>query len=108
MCICAIWMALIARHGVRIAETAMEDLFALVHYRFKLEPQPAGIPNDPDNNQKHSIVTADANLPGWLPADDISFQGMAPAGAKFGYNLAKHPELASAFPPLPTLMAQQT
>jgi len=30
-----------------------------------------------------------------------SFQGLAPTGAKFGYNLAKDPDLASVFPPLP-------
>lgn len=72
-----------------------------VHYRFQLVAEPAGTPNNPDVGEKHEITSADASLQGWLPADDPVFAGMAPTGAKFGYNLAKHPELASVFPPLP-------
>jgi len=49
----------------------------------------------------HEITDADVTLPGWLPADHSSFNGMAPAGAMFGYNLVAHPSLDKAWPPLP-------
>ncbi|HDL85039.1 MAG TPA: hypothetical protein ENH11_01700 [Candidatus Acetothermia bacterium] len=72
-----------------------------VHYRFQLTASPAGQPNNPEIGFKHSIVAANPALSGWLPADDDVFQSMAPAGAKFGYNLAQDAPLATVFPPLP-------
>lgn len=49
----------------------------------------------------HRITNADSNLRGWLPADDAIFDGNAPLGAKFGYNLSAEPQLDNLFPPIP-------
>ena len=32
-------------------------------------------------------------------SDDVIFNGLAPAGAKFGYNISKHPDLEKVWPP---------
>jgi hypothetical protein len=74
------------------------------HYRFELVARPAGnnqIVVDGDSNERHEIGNADSDLPGWLPFDDAVFNGKAPAGAVFGYNLSRHPALNSVWPPLP-------
>lgn len=55
------------------------------HYRFDLVPLQAPTANDP----------------GWLPASHPSFNGKAPAGAAFGYNLSQHSALSNVWPPLP-------
>ena len=73
------------------------------HYRFELVPAPAGS-HDPDaavSTTRHQITNPNPLLPGWLPANHASFNGKAPVGAWFGYNLAKHPALANVWPPLP-------
>jgi hypothetical protein len=75
-----------------------------IHYRYDLYAIPAGDHNcvdiaDPDGHNK--VLNADSSLPGWLPADDPIFSGLAPAGAKFGYNISQHPELEHVWPPLP-------
>lgn len=72
-----------------------------VHYKFDLVCQPAGTYTEPALNAPHSISVPDATLPGWLPAGHASFNGTAPAGAMFGYNLAAHPALKNVWPPLP-------
>lgn len=72
-----------------------------VHYKFALHCAPAGATSPPAPGARHAITAADADLPGWLPADDPAFAGRAPAGAVFGYNLAADPALAAAWPPLP-------
>lgn len=71
------------------------------HYRFDLTCRPAGTHTPPGVGEVHVITDADTSLPGWLPADDPSFDGLAPTGAKFGYNLSEHPGLANVWPPLP-------
>jgi hypothetical protein len=76
------------------------------HYRFELATTPAGnlaISVDPDDPliETVSIAGANADLPGWLPADHAVFSGKAPAGAKFGYNIKKHPALLRVWPPIP-------
>lgn len=71
------------------------------HYSFDLTMLPAGIVTPPAVQEPHTFVSADADLPGWLPADHASFAGKAPAGAKFGYNLEQHTALKNAFPPIP-------
>lgn len=48
-----------------------------------------------------SITDPDAELPGWLPANHVSFGGVAPSGAKFGYNLAADEVLSGLWPPNP-------
>lgn len=74
-----------------------------IHYRFELVPRPAGI-HDPSlsaTTGRHAIENADGELQGWLPADHASFNGKAPAGAVFGYNLKQHQQLARVWPPQP-------
>jgi hypothetical protein len=55
------------------------------HYRFDLVP----------------LQAATANDPGWLPASHPTFNGKAPTGAAFGYNLSQHSALSNVWPPLP-------
>lgn len=76
-----------------------------VHYNIELTAAPAGIHSPPDIGEAHVITDADADLPGWLPADDASFNGTAPAGAVFGYNIAADSALSLIWPPLPTSSA---
>lgn len=74
-----------------------------IHYRFELVPRPAGS-HDPAlaaTSGRHTIAAADVELQGWLPADHASFNGKAPAGAVFGYNLKQHQQLARVWPPQP-------
>jgi len=71
------------------------------HYRFALYAKPAGTHTQPEDTDAHVITDADANLQGWLPAAHGSFNGKAPAGAKFGYNLSQHTTLANVWPPVP-------
>jgi hypothetical protein len=86
------------------------DLFGLhQHYKFELNCYPAGsatlvietgpgeVPILPGSWQ---ILMGDADVVGWLPADHASFNGKAPDGAAFGYNIAAS-SLANAWPPLP-------
>lgn len=55
------------------------------HYRFEL----------------FTVQAADADEPGWLPANDPVFEGRAPNGAVFGYNLSQHQTLSNVWPPIP-------
>lgn len=71
-----------------------------IHYKFELEWQPAGTVW-PREDEPQTIEDADSSLPGWLPADDASFNERAPAGAAYGYNLAAHPALEAVWPPIP-------
>lgn len=71
------------------------------HYKFALTCRPAGGTTPPDSGGRHVVTDPDPLLPGWLPAGHASFQGKAPAGAVFGYNLAAQPALANAWPPIP-------
>lgn len=84
-----------------ISPTPKELLEGHIHYRKQLYSVPAGRPNNPAYDQKHEILEPDSDLPGWLPADDPVFGGNAPDGAKFGYNISKHPDLMNVFPPVP-------
>jgi len=72
-----------------------------VHLQFNLAPFPAGDHTPPAIDTCHEITNPDVDQPGWLPADHESFQGKAPTGAVFGYNLSAHPELSRAWPPIP-------
>lgn len=74
-----------------------------IHYRFELVCRPAG-EHDPDVAAVagvHVITNPDETLEGWLPADHEVFQGRAPEGAKFGYNLSQHAALSRVWPPQP-------
>jgi hypothetical protein len=74
-----------------------------IHYKFHLPPEPAGDGNciDLNDGQVHRVINPDDSVRGWLPADDPIFNGAAPSGAKFGYNMGQHLELQRVFPPLP-------
>lgn len=71
------------------------------HYVFELTALPAGTVTPPGPGSPHTITTPDSDLPGWLPASDPIFEGKAPAGAKFGYNLSVDETLNNVFPPIP-------
>lgn len=78
------------------------------HYVFDLEMEPAGEVTPPSTGNTHSISNADSSLPGWLPASHAIFEGNAPIGAKFGYNLSQNPTLLNLFPPIPLQSAAIT
>lgn len=74
------------------------------HYRFDLVPRPAGVNTlvaDDDGRLRHTITDPNPELQGWLPADHAVFNGKAPAGAVFGYNIQKHAAVANVWPPIP-------
>ena len=72
-----------------------------VHYRFELECRPSGYHEPPQVNEKHTIEDPDASVVGWLPSDHPTFEGRAPFGAVFGYNIAADPDLSEVWPPIP-------
>lgn len=74
-----------------------------IHFRIPLVCRPAGTDTVVTSGgyTHHVIASPNPNLPGWLPATHSSFSGLAPAGAKFGYNLAKHTDLLRLWPPQP-------
>lgn len=72
-----------------------------VKYAFQLTCLPAGSHTPPAPGGTHSITSPNASLGGWLPAAHASFNGKAPGGAVFGYNLATHAQLRAVWPPLP-------
>lgn len=73
------------------------------HYRFDLVCRPAGTNTAAvENGQSVNLISnPNTELPGWLPADHSIFNGKAPSGAVFGYNLSQHTELARVWPPIP-------
>lgn len=73
-----------------------------VHYQFELTARPAGTHIPPAQGEPHVVTNPDVNTMGWLPANHTSFNGAAPLGAKFGYNLAAHTSLSRLWPPIPT------
>jgi hypothetical protein len=92
----------LAEYNVLIVQPLPRDVIDThTHYRFKLFTTPAGVANNPAFMDRHAIATANPALPGWLPANHSVFGGAAPDGAKFGYNLSRHPELFKVFPPVP-------
>lgn len=73
-----------------------------IHYRFDLHARPASTTTTlvaPGGT--HIVEDANVALQGWLPASHASFNGKAPAGAVFGYNMTTHTALANVWPPLP-------
>lgn len=72
-----------------------------VHYRFSLACVPAGVVEPPAEGEVHVITDPDETVQGWLPAEHDVFDGKAPMGAAFGYNLAAHPAIDRLWPPLP-------
>ncbi len=76
-----------------------------VHFQFTLTCLPAGETTPPEDAGDHVVTAADDALPGWLPADDAVFAGLAPAGAVWGYNLSQHAALRAVWPPQPMTAA---
>jgi len=87
---------------VHVDPAAREILESHVHYVFDLYAQPAGELAEPQPGRPYEFISTSDAIPGWLPADHPSFDGTAPAGAVFGYNLRAHPDLQLVWPPLPT------
>jgi len=73
-----------------------------VHFQYYLEPVPAGTHVPPSPGGTHTITSPDPTIKGWLPANHSVFNGQAPTGACFGYNLSAHSELNKVWPPIPT------
>ncbi len=87
--------------GVYVNPSFVDFLENHRHYVFELEMLPAGDVTPPSVGGTHTITSPDSSLPGWLPASDAIFDGNAPAGAKFGYNLSQNPDLENLYPPIP-------
>lgn len=73
------------------------------HYRFDLATTAAGTTttNTVGGVTRVTITNPNPALPGWLPATHAIFNGKAPNGAVFGYNLSQHSALSNVWPPLP-------
>lgn len=74
-----------------------------IHHKHALYAVPAGEANciTYGDGEVHQVINPDPNEPGWLPADHPVFNGLAPEGAHFGYNLAQHDDLQKVWPPQP-------
>jgi hypothetical protein len=91
-------------HGdgsANVNPTPKDMLDSHIHYRYALTSDPAGTLSNTLPGQPYVYSAVDNSLPGWLPANDVIFGGVAPAGAVFGYNLSAHPELERVWPPQP-------
>lgn len=75
------------------------------HQQFELTALPAGTHTPPAVDGEHEITDPDAASLGWLPADHASFDGRAPDGAVFGYNLSADASLSANWPPIPAAAA---
>jgi hypothetical protein len=87
--------------GVYVNPSFVDFLENHRHYVFLLPMVPAGSVTPPSAGGTHTITSPDVDIQGWLPANHTSFGGLAPAGAKFGYNLAADTSLAALYPPVP-------
>lgn len=87
--------------GVYVNPSFVDFLENHRHYAFSLAMLPAGTVTPPAVGAAHVITNPDLNLAGWLPADHVSFNNLAPVGAKFGYNLSQDLSLKNLYPPVP-------
>lgn len=87
--------------GVYVNPSFVDFLENHRHYAFSLAMLPAGTVSPPTAGSLHVITNPDFNLAGWLPATAAIFNGLAPAGAKFGYNLSQDLPLKNLYPPIP-------
>lgn len=98
----AVYVGVLQGDGSAILSPTPKDLLdAHVHYVVDLFAKPAGTLACDTPDRPYEFVDVDPESPGWLPADDATFLGLAPVGAKFGYNIAQHPDLEKIFPPVP-------
>ncbi len=87
--------------NVFVAPNSTDLLDRHVHYHFSLAAEPAGHVVPPHYGERHVILGPDPARRGWLPAHHAIFDGHAPPGAAFGYNLDADPHLKKVWPPLP-------
>lgn len=87
-------------HNVYVNTKFHDLLESHRHYKFTLIPEPAGSTSPPMPGERHVVTAADDAVEGWLPADHATFNGKAPPGAAFGYNIAVS-KLHHLWPPLP-------
>jgi hypothetical protein len=79
--------------------TSFSDIYAQHHhYKVTLLCQTSGTRGS--SGGRATISSPDTDMEGWLPADNAIFDGNAPEGAAFGYNISASP-LANTWPPLP-------
>lgn len=95
-----VFVASVLNSGILVNPTPREVLEDHIHYRIDLETFPAAVPIC-EGGGRTSLIHANNDLLGWLPADDPIFQGLAPPGAFFGYNWTRDPKLAAIWPPEP-------
>jgi hypothetical protein len=96
-------IAFVCSNGQIMVNPQMRDFLEdHIHYSVDLVALPAGDHTSPGPDGLHVITNADSTLEGWLPADDPVFDGKAPTGAKFGYNLSAQTELDQLWPPIPS------
>lgn len=88
------------KHEVYVNTKFLDFLEQHRHVKFRLAAVPAGTHSPPSVGSKHVITSEDTATEGWLPASHSSFNGLAPSGAKFGYNLAAS-TLGQIWPPIP-------
>ncbi|MCH8854618.1 MAG: hypothetical protein IID41_18475, partial [Planctomycetes bacterium] len=87
-------------HEVYVNTKFMDFLESHRHVKFNLVATVAGSHVPPDVGSPHKITSPNVDVEGWLPADHASFNGKAPAGARFGYNLSAS-TLGKLWPPIP-------
>jgi hypothetical protein len=85
---------------VHVRPNFSDLLTAHQHYKFQLVSLPSGTHSDPGGGGHHTIGSPDSAVEGWLPAGDAIFNGLAPAGAHFGYNLSAS-LVNNVWPPIP-------
>ena len=69
----------------------------VLQWKHELFPVAAGTPATA--NGEVTIGSPNSSLPGWLPANNAVFNGNAPAGAVYGYNIAADEVLSAKWPP---------
>jgi len=76
---------------VHVMPTPKDMLEDHIHHRHELVAAPAGDANciTYGSGEVHEVIDPDPDQPGWLPADHSVFNGLAPEGAHFGYNIAQ-------------------
>lgn len=99
-------------HEVYVNPDLRDLLQGHKHYRVELQCRPCGTVTETRDGKllnwftnlrtggRHVLSNVDTNVEGWLPASDPSFNGKAPPGACFGYNLAAS-RLGNLWPPIP-------
>lgn len=88
-----------SKYHLFLGAGCVDAIFAPTIREFRLSAVPAGGHVPPALGGLHSIISPDAELPGWLPANHPVFGAPAPLGAVFGYNMSQDLQLAAIWPP---------